>query len=265
VMGGGLAGCFAAIKAREYKLDVFMIYKAYAGKSGASVAAGVAYMVFNPEWGHNLDVCMDQISKKGEYLNNREWSEIVLKESYARYQDLVGWGVKFPIEDGKHAKDYYSQPFGKIPIRRRGLTPVLRKQAEKSGVKIMDRIMVTDLLKQDGRIVGAIGFPIESYHLYIFKAKATVICMGSNSFKPTGYPVHSLTGDGDAMAYRAGNEITGKEFPDTHFTMADYPGWRFHGGSMAGYRRFIDALWNLWSMLARHRYFGILTPLLLKI
>ena len=88
----------------------------------------------------------------------------------------------------------------------------------KSGVKIMDRIMVTDLLKQDGKVVGAIGFPMDSDDLYIFKAKATVVSAGSNSFKPAGSEICCLTGDGEAMAYRAGAEITGKEFPDTHYT-----------------------------------------------
>jgi succinate dehydrogenase/fumarate reductase flavoprotein subunit len=52
-------------------------------------------------------------------------------------------------------------------------------QAVKSGVKIMDRIMVTDLLKQDGRVVGAIGFSLDSEDLYIFKAKATVVAAGN--------------------------------------------------------------------------------------
>jgi succinate dehydrogenase/fumarate reductase flavoprotein subunit len=44
VIGGGIAGCFAAIKAREQGLNVSIVDKAYAGKSGASVAAGMGYM-----------------------------------------------------------------------------------------------------------------------------------------------------------------------------------------------------------------------------
>ena len=73
--------------------------------------------------------------------------------------------------------------------------------------------MVTDLLKQDGRVVGAIGIPRDSRDVYIFKAKATVLTAGASAMKPWGTrPVSNLTGDGMAMAYRAGAEITGNEW-----------------------------------------------------
>jgi succinate dehydrogenase/fumarate reductase flavoprotein subunit len=85
--------------------------------------------------------------------------------------------------------------------------------------------MVTDLLKQDGKVVGAIGFPIESYDLYIFKAKATILTAGGSSYKPPEFAMWSITGDGEGMAYRAGAEITGKEFPSTFPTIATYPLW----------------------------------------
>ncbi|MBW1863180.1 MAG: FAD-binding protein [Deltaproteobacteria bacterium] len=99
----------------------------------------------------------------------------------------------------------------------------LRKQAVKIGVSIMDRIMITDLLKLDGRIEGAIGIPMDRYEIYTFKSRATVLCSGAAGFKPPGWPIHALTADGDAMAYRVGAEITGKEFTDTHYTDAEHP------------------------------------------
>jgi succinate dehydrogenase/fumarate reductase flavoprotein subunit len=243
VIGGGIAGCFAAIKARDQGLNVTLIDKAYAGKSGASVAAGMGYMVFNPEWGLDLDACMNAINQKGEYINNREWTEIVFKDSWATYQDLVSWGVDFPVESEDGApfvKDY--PPFGIVRIVRRKTAPFARKQAVKSGVKIMDRIVVTDLLKQDGRVVGAIGFPMDRDDLYIFKSKATVVSTGYSSFKPAGAEISCLTGDGDAMAYRAGAEITSKEFPDVgNYGMAPYPAWRGGRGARAVFRYYTDA------------------------
>jgi succinate dehydrogenase/fumarate reductase flavoprotein subunit len=241
VIGGGIAGCFAAIKARDQGLDVMIVDKAYAGKSGASFASGMGYMVFNPAWGLDLNACMNAIHTKGEYLNNHEWTEIVFKDSWQTYQDLVSWGVEFPVEeDTKFVKDLL--PFGIVRIKRRETTPFLRQQAVKSGVKIMDRIMVADLLKQDRKVVGAIGFPMESDNLYIFKAKATVLSTGYNSFKPAGAEICCLTGDGEAMAYRAGAEITGKEFPDTgNYGMNPYPAWRGGRGSRAVFRYYTDA------------------------
>ena len=88
VVGGGMAGTFAAVKAREQGLDVTLVEKGYVSKSGGAAFAGGYYGVFNPEWGHDLNASMEQMCKLGEYVNNREWAEIVLKESYEISQQV---------------------------------------------------------------------------------------------------------------------------------------------------------------------------------
>ena len=230
VIGGGIAGCFAAIKAREQGLNVTIVDKAYAGKSGASISSQIFWMVFNPEWGADFDLLMNTFIKSGEYINNREWCEIILKDSLAIYHDLVSWGVEFHPD--WRERIHMFPPFTGIRLKFRKHAPVLRKQAEKVGVKIMDRIMLTDLLKQDGKVVGAIGFSYDTGDLYIFKAKATVLTAGGSSYKPPQFAMWSITGDGEGMAYRAGAEITGKEFLSTFPTIATYPLW---GRSTWGY------------------------------
>ena len=80
IVGGGLAGCTAAIKAREQGVSVILVDKGYVGKSGQTPFAG-SYCVFNPEWGDDLDAWMQQIDSVGEYVNNRTWTELCLKES----------------------------------------------------------------------------------------------------------------------------------------------------------------------------------------
>ena len=228
VVGGGIAGCFAAIKAREQGAEVILVDKGFIGKSGQTPYAR-GFMAFNPDWGHKLDVWMDYINKTSEYINNRYWAEITITESYARYQDLVSWGVRFKKgKDGQPIR--HPAPPGvtesiEIDDKTRGeYALILRKQVLKSGVKILDRITVTELLEQDGRIVGAVGMPLDSYDLYTFIAKATILCAGGCGFKPDKYPpIVQLTGDGEAMAYRAGAEILGKEFVDTHSSRMDTP------------------------------------------
>ena len=211
VIGGGMAGLCAAIKAREKGMDITLVEKAHAGKTSGIQAFQGDFQVFDPERGHKLEEWMEQIYKSGEYLNNQEWSEIVLNESQDRYKELVSWGVEFYPLDRK------------LPFRHMGVMehlsmvtgkylPSLRKKALDSGVIVMDRIMVTELIKQDGRVVGAIGFHTTSGDLYIFQSKATVIATGGSSIKLGQRPVNSWTADGEAMAYRAGAEITGKEF-----------------------------------------------------
>ena len=174
VIGGGLAGMFAAIKARDEGVKVTVVEKNYAGKSGGAVFATNS-SIFHPEWGHNLKEWMKQIAETGDYMNNPEMTEITLKESYQRYEDLISWGVTFPRgKDGELIK----LRKGVLEAYRfdwREILPVLRNVALRSGAKIIDRVMVTDLLKQDERIVGAVGFDTRNGNFHIFKAMATVV------------------------------------------------------------------------------------------
>ena len=226
VIGGGIAGCFAAIKAREQGVDVTLADKGYAGKSGQTPFAG-SFCVFNPGWGDDLHAWMHQVNTVGEYVNNREWTEIGFRDSYARYQDLVSYGVEFDTDDRGQARRSPPMlgPCRALHLEPRTFAHILRKQALKRGVKIMDRSMILELLKQDGKVVGAVGIPMGGHDLLVFKAKATVLCGGAGGFKPPGWPISALTSDADAMAYRAGAEITGKEFVDTHGTNAEHPAY----------------------------------------
>ncbi len=199
IIGGGMSGLFAAMKARKEGVDVTLAEKGYFGRSGEVFMAEGFYCVFNPEWGHNLKEWMTQIAKAGDYMTNPAWTEVCLQNQRDRYADLNSWGVKFiEGEDGKPLK--WVRGAIEIGVLGMGWTyfPPLRAVVVKSGVKIMDRTMITDLVKQDGRVVGAIGFNTRTGDFYIFKAKATVICTSG--------------GVGEAMAYRAGCEITNKEF-----------------------------------------------------
>src|SRR4030042_5325173 len=146
VIGGGMAGLFAAIKAREEGADVALVEKGYVGKSGSVFFAEGFYSIFNPKWGHNLKDWVAQISKTGEYMNNPEWTEVTLKDSYERYQDFLSWGIKFREgEGGKLAK--FTR--GVLEARYLGLgwtyLPVMRAQVLKSGVNLMARILVAEL------------------------------------------------------------------------------------------------------------------------
>ena len=195
VIGGGIGGCFAAIKAKQQGVKVVMVDKGYAGNSGQTPWAR-AFCLFDTERGHKMDAWINQVNINGEYINNREWTEIAFKDSFARYQDLVSWGVDFSQSSGSSSLKGSTQTIIRL---NPNFPQVLRKQVAGSGVNIIDRIMVIDLLKQDGRVVGAIGIPMDSYDFYVFKAKATVMSVGASSFRPAGYPaICQLTGDGEA-------------------------------------------------------------------
>jgi len=94
----------------------------------------------------------------------------------------------------------------------------MRAKTVASGVHVLERVMITSLIKPAKHVVGAVGFHIQSGRPYAILAKATVMCAGPASFKPLGMGYYSCaaTADGDAMAYRVGAEISGKEFNDAH-------------------------------------------------
>ena len=213
IIGGGIGGMFAAIKAKEQGVDVTLVDKGCIGRTGASIFGGGFYgffSVFNPAWGHKLSVWMKKLNETCEYINNREWTEIALRESYNVYQDLIAWGVPFENEkDGSPRFFRENPPLDAFRMKDGRRTPyIIRKQVVKSDIRMIDRVMITNLLKQDDKIIGAIGFHAWSGDLYIFKAGATVITTGSGSFKQLGMPITFLTSDGEAMVYRAGAELS---------------------------------------------------------
>ena len=215
VIGGGMAGIFAAVKAKEKGLDVILVAKGAVAKSGLTPWANT-FAVFNEKWGHSRKVWEDQFHVSGRGINNKVWTNALIDESYARYEDLISWGVKF-------GRKLYQPGTFTLSMEIAEFAPTLRKKIKESGINTMERVMITDLLTYDGRVVGAIGFPLDEEEVIIIRAKATIMCAGAGAFKPSGFPCSSVTSDGDAMAYRVGAEITGKEFVDTHVTSSINP------------------------------------------
>ncbi len=230
VVGGGLAGCTAAIHARAQGASVILVDKGYVGKSGQTPFAN-SYLLFNPEWGDDLEGWMEQINHYGEYVNNRTWTELCLKESYERYVELASWGVKFGVDGNggpgrEPARD--GKPMGPCRAVALGLrepSMVLRRQVLRSGATIVDRTMIAELLSSGGGAAGAVGIPMDSDELVVIEAQAVVLAAGAGGFRPTRWPINNLTSDADCMAYRLGAEITGKEYVDSHVGRGD---WETH-------------------------------------
>jgi succinate dehydrogenase/fumarate reductase flavoprotein subunit len=219
VVGGAMAGLYAAIKAGEAGRDVTLIDKAYAGKSGVSPFAFAHHGVFDPKV-HHFDRFMNYIVRVGEYVNNRYWVETILRKSYDRYREMQSWGVPFlpseqeaiwhkahiPETDELGVVDHAEALVHKKWLDR------MREKALETGVKILDRIMVTDLIKQDGRVAGAVGFHTRDGGFYVVRAKAVIMAAGSGGFRDGARLWYQSTADGETMSYRIGAALRGKEF-----------------------------------------------------
>ena len=217
VIGGGMAGFFAALRATDKGQKVLLVDKGITGKSGFTPWANT-FSVFDESLGDKKEDWIRGAQLRGEYIVNLDYFNMQIEDSLARYKDLVRWGL---INFKKEWNDK-DQPARRYIIGqdRRLILPKILKER---GIKVVQRVMITNLLLNRGRVVGAMGFHMESDETLVFRAKATILCTGAGAYKAPAYPVHCSTFDGDAMAYRVGARISGKEFVDFHATGDIYP------------------------------------------
>lgn len=213
VIGGGLAGCLAAIAAKDFAPRVMLVDKAIVSRSGCS---SWAYYSLAPAPPESLAEWREELVKQGEYINDQDWVDVLLKEHTQRLADMERWGVPFEKDEQgnlirKKARGHNKTGFVNSDGRRR--MEILKQKARESGVQIVERAMVTDLLTSDGKrptkgaVVGAVGFDTRNKDFLVFRSKATVIASG-----PLYDRKGNLFGDGVAMAFRAGAELTCMEF-----------------------------------------------------
>ena len=107
------------------------------------------------------------------------------------------------LEDSKARWGEISSWVG-LKSNRTGKGPHLRKQVVKSGTRIIEGVMITELLEKDGRVIGAVGLPRDEDKTIIFRAGAVVLCTGAGTFKSPGWPA-SPKGRG----YPDGSQWTG--------------------------------------------------------
>ncbi len=215
IVGGGIGGLAAALKAKEASpnVDVLIVEKQTVGFAGKATKIGGILAFLAP--GNNADKFIDfQVRTAGEFLNDQEALAKYVGDTYGAIQQLDKWGAKLAKgPDGKLVvmgsmawAPEYSSTFIDIDM----MIP-LRAAARRLGTKIMNKIHVVDLLKSDGRVVGAVGFDIVSGKFYVFKAKATVLANGSCGYKIRRFWCAG-TGDGIAAAYRAGAQMRNAEY-----------------------------------------------------
>lgn len=210
VIGGGIAGLFAAVKAHDAGSKVMLVSKGRLGSSGQTpFAKGI--FAFDPSSAKiNLDEFVAAVSRSALGTNNPVYTRQMAEHSLARVNELKEWGFfESPL---------YNKSFSR-PIKERN-------------IPVKERIVITHLIKKDGRIAGAAGFSLDEEKVHFFKAKSVILCTGAGGFKPNGFPICDLTHDGTVMAYNIGAKVTGKEWNDGHPGQAEnaascFDGW--HG------------------------------------
>jgi succinate dehydrogenase / fumarate reductase flavoprotein subunit len=212
VVGGGIGGLTAAIKAKEQPVDVLIVDKGSVGWSGKAPKGGGIVLVLMP--GADLDKFAEyHVKKIGHYLNDQELLYKMASATYPVLMELEKWGVK-PMRDAEGklelAKWGADLPWSIGAVDLDMLLP-LRARARKLGVKTVDKVAVIELLRQGQRVVGAVGFNVFDGRFYIIKAKATILASGGCNYYIKRM-WSSGGGEGIAAAYRAGAQMRNAEF-----------------------------------------------------
>jgi len=235
VLGGGVAGCWAAISAARRGAKVVLVEKGATIRSGAS-GTGCDHwesVATNPCSGVTPEELTDAMLLAHRGYNNGISHFIECNEGYDRVLDMESLGGKVRDTEGLFtgaefrddatkflfAYDYVNR----FTLRIWGTTfkPALARACRDLGVQVCDRTMAMSLLTEEGkqgsRIIGATGFNVRTGEFYVFRSKAAVLAMsrptrvwlfssglsGISEFRPP-----QCTGDGHAMAWEAGAEFT---------------------------------------------------------
>lgn len=218
VIGGGSAALWAAIRAKEFVTRVTLVDKGIVASSGISP---FIHFVFAPVPEADIRPAMQEIVEGAAYMTDQVKLEILLREMGDRFREMDSWGVPFERDaSGKvRTEKRMGQKFTTCAfVNGRLMAEKLREHAERQGVHFVQRVMVTDLLTSDGqhptsgKVVGAVGFHTVTGQRFIFKAKAVIAATGLIGTKMHVVYTDGVTGDGQAMAFRAGAELAGMEF-----------------------------------------------------
>lgn len=234
VLGGGIAGCWAAISAARKGAKAVIVEKGATIRSGAG-GKGCDHWLNTPNPLTDLtseEITNMQIESDGGYANGLS-AYIAARESYDTLLEMEQMGGKIrdtedefkdaPFRDEKTKFCFAYDYVNRYQFRVWGTTfkPALYNECKRLGAEIYDRVQITSLLTEGGnqgtRVIGATGLNNRTGEFYIFKAKATINCLSRHqrnwvfSTETVGVPTFRPTcivGNGHAMCWRAGAQFT---------------------------------------------------------
>src|SRR5256885_2130264 len=231
VIGAGGAGLRAAIEASAAGVSVGIVCKSLLGKAHTVMAeGGIAAALANVDERDNWKVHFADTMRGGQYLNNWRMAELHAKEAPDRVRELEAWGALFDrTNDGRILqRNFGGHRYPRLAHvgDRTGLEMIrtLQDHGIHSGMEVHMECTVLTLVMDGGRVAGAFGYDRERGHFILWTAKAIVMATGGigRAFKITSNS-WEYTGDGDALAYRAGAELLDMELVQFHPTGMVWP------------------------------------------
>jgi fumarate reductase flavoprotein subunit len=232
IIGGGGAGLRAAIEVAESNpaTSLAVISKVYPMRSHTVSAEGGAAAVIRPE--DSLDDHAYDTISGGDWLCDQDAVEAFVREAPEEMLRLEHWGCPWSREpDGRIAV----RPFGGMKIERTWfaadktgfhmLHSLYQTSLKYGGIRWYDEFFVTRLLVEDGRCHGAVAVELGTGKVFALTAKAVILCTGGcGRVFPFTTNANIKTGDGMALAYRAGAPLKDMEFVQYHPTGLPFTG-----------------------------------------
>ena len=244
VIGAGGAGLRAAVEAREAGLKVAIICKSLFGKAHTVMAeGGAAAAMGNVNDSDSWQVHFRDTMRGGKFLNNFRMAELHAKEAPDRIWELEMWGALFDrTKEGKISqRNFGGHEYPRlahvgdrtglelIRTMQQRIVALQQKDAREHGdaesyIKVFAELTITDILKNNGKVSGAYGYWRESGEEVLFEAPAVVLATGGvgKTFKITSNSWEG-TGDGHALALKAGAQLIDMEFLQFHPTGMVWP------------------------------------------
>ena len=232
VIGGGGAGLRAAIEAREIlkKGKVLILTKGILGKSGVTATACSDRMAFHatlpytePGGSDHWKYHAEDIYRIGGYVSDGDLALILAREAREAFEYLDRLGVPFVKRENGRADQFitdgseYARACYTGPRTANHIEEALLKKVSSMDVTIIDHSMTTDLIKYRGSVIGAFGLDEREEEiekaLKVISSGTVILATGGAGevFRVNVFPP-GMTGDGYAMAYRAGAELVNMEF-----------------------------------------------------
>lgn len=228
VIGSGVAGLRAALElSREG--SVIMLTKGHPLQSSSIYAQGGVAVALSEE--DDVAIHLTDTLKAGHGLCQREAVRVLVEEGPDRIQELIRWGAKFDKAGGKFAFAREAAHSRSRILRARGdatgneMVRVLMAQAARhKSIQRLDYHFTVDVVVEEGRCCGAVVLDENSGRQFVLPAKAVVLSTGGAGqiYARTTNPPNA-TGDGMAMAFRAGAQLQDMEFVQFHPTALFLP------------------------------------------
>lgn len=233
IIGGGSAGCMAAIRALELQPDLKVaIFEKGDIKYSGSIARGMdALNIVSIPNLTSPELYVESIALGCQGVLDEPASYTMAARSFALLKKLEGWGVHFPLDSSGNYRTlkYHVKGNFQTAMQEPDLKTMMSQRVLAGGTKVFNRVMGVQILMDDGRTAGAVGLNVRTGELVACKAKAVIVSAGGQarfSLPNSGhlYGVFDFpgnTGEGFLMCYQAGAHLTGMEATQSPVVIKD--------------------------------------------